>query len=187
LVIDEVLSPPEIDIVVVPDGFEMLDGILAEKRMGEKACWIGGELFGLIWTFLRSHPLGRLYPQDTGFRCFPNRPRHIRKPDIAFIRAERLAPALAEGEPRIRPDLVVEVISPHETVEELDDKIADYRSVGVSLIWVVNPNNRTVRVIRPDGSPPLLNDTDTLTGGDVLPGFSCRVADFLPPLPSAAP
>lgn len=172
--------------IVVPDGYELLDGDLVEKRMGEKSCWTGGELFGLIWVFLKSNPLGRLYPQDTGFRCFPNRPRHVRKPDVAFIRADRLMPELAEEEPRIRPDLVVEVVSPHETVEELDEKISDYQSVGVPLIWVVNPNVRSVRVIRLGrSSPPLLGDTDTLGGDDVLPGFSCRVADFLPPVRSS--
>ena len=69
--IADVLPPPEYGLVVVPDGFAMLDGVLAEKRMGEKSCWVRGELFGLIWTFLKAHPLGRLYPQDTGFRCFP--------------------------------------------------------------------------------------------------------------------
>jgi Uma2 family endonuclease len=184
--IAEVLSPPHYDLVVVPDGFEMLDGILAEKRMGEKSCWIGGQLFGLVWSFLRTHPLGRVYPQDTGFRCFPNRPRHIRKPDIAFIRAERLRPELADAEPRVRPDLVVEVVSPHETVEELEEKITDFRSVDVPLVWVIYPNTRQVRVIRPTGSPPYLNETDMLSGEDVLPGFSCRVADFLPPAAAAA-
>jgi len=184
----EVLTPPALD-VVVPDGFEMLDGMLVEKRMGEKSCWIGGQLFGLIWTFVMAHPgVGRVYPQDTGFRCFPNRPRHIRKPDVAFVRAEHLSPDLAEGEPRTRPDLVAEVISPHEMAEELDEKIADYQSVGVPLIWIIYPNARTVRVIRADGSsPPPLTDADTLTGETILPGFSCRVADFLPPLPAAAP
>jgi Uma2 family endonuclease len=185
--IADVLTPPELDGVVVPDGFEMLDGMLVEKRMGEKSCWIGGQLFGLIWTFLQTNPLGRVYPQDTGFRCFPNRPRHIRKPDVAFVRAEHLGPDLADGEPRVRPDLAAEVISPHETVEELDEKISDYQSVGVPLIWVVNPATRTVRVIRQDGSsPPFLTDADALTGEDVLPGFSCRVADFLPPAPAGA-
>ena len=89
----------------------------------------------------------------------------MRKPDVSFIRAERLSPELSDKEITIPPDLVVEVISPNETALDLDGKIGDYQSVGVPLIWVVNPNTRTVRVIRPDGSsPPPLTDEKTLTG-----------------------
>jgi Uma2 family endonuclease len=181
----DVLTPPEPDIVV-PDGYEMLDGRLVEKVMGQKSCWIGGEIYFLIALFLKTHPIGRVYPSDTAYRCFPGRPRHIRKPDVSFVRTSRDSPELLDGEMTVPPDLVVEVVSPHETVEELDKKIHDFASVGVPLIWVVNPNSRIVRVIRRDGSPPLLGDADILSGGDVLPGFSCRVADFLPPKPAAA-
>jgi Uma2 family endonuclease len=183
----DVLTPPESD-VAVPDGYEMLDGRLVEKVMGQKSGWVGGQLFALIWAFLQGQPIGRVYPADTAFRCFPGRPRHARKPDVSFVRADRDSPALQDQDMAIAPDLVVEVISPRETATELDDKIRDFQSVGVPLIWVIHPINRTVRIIRPDGSSPaVLTDADTLTGEDVLPGFSCRVADFLPPVPAAAP
>jgi Uma2 family endonuclease len=182
----DLLTIPEPE-VVVPDGYEMIDGRLVEKVMGQKSCWVGGEIYFLIALFLKTHPVGRVYPSDTAYRCFPGRPRHIRKPDVSFVRADRDSPELLDVEMTVRPDLVVDVVSPHETVEELDKKIRDFSSVGVPLIWVVNPNARTVWVIRRDGSPPVLGEADTLTGGDVLPGFSCRVADFLPPAPATAP
>src|SRR5580704_11916192 len=137
----ELLAAPEPDFVV-PDGFESLDGRLVELPTSEKAAWIGGELFALIWVFLRANPLGRVYPQNTAFRCFPNRPRHVRKPDVAFVRAERVISDLSDQDIRIHPDLVVEVVSPTETVQDLNAKIGDYRSVGVPLIWVVDPNAR---------------------------------------------
>jgi Uma2 family endonuclease len=180
----DVLSPPQPEVFVVPDGFEAIDGRLVEMPMSEKSCWVGGELFLLIGLFLKTHPLGRAYPQDTAFRCFPGRPRHVRKPDVAFVRAERLAPNLSDREVQTVPDLAVEVVSPNESAEDLAAKVADYRSVGVRLIWVVHPNGRTVQVLRADGTGNYLTDADTLSGEDVLPGFACRVADFLPPPPA---
>jgi Uma2 family endonuclease len=178
----DVLTPPEPDIVV-PDGYEMLDGRLVEKVMGQKSCWIGGLIYYILQSFCTANPRGRVYPSDTAYRCFPGRPRHIRKPDVSFVRAERDSPDLQDGDMTLPPDLVVEVISPRETATDLDEKIRDFLSVGVPLIWVVNPKTRTVRIIRPNGSPPLLTESDTLSGDDVLPGFSCRVAEFLPPTP----
>jgi Uma2 family endonuclease len=180
----DVLTPPEPDIFV-PDGYELVDGKKVRKPVGEKSCWVGGELFGLIRAYLLTHAIGRVYMGDTGFRCFPGRPRHIRKPDVSFVRGERLSPELSDGELVIPPDLVVEVISPRERAKDLDEKIQDFQSVGVPLIWVVNPNTRTVRVLHLDGTARTLRDADTLTGEDVLPGFSCRVADFLPPVAAA--
>jgi Uma2 family endonuclease len=61
---------------------------------------------------------------------------------------------LPNGWAKIPPDLVVEVVSPNDTAYELEDKLADYQKVGVPLIWVINPNSRTVRVHRSDGSVP---------------------------------
>ncbi len=179
-------DPDELDEreFFAPEGYEAIDGRLVEKPMSEKASWVGGEIYLLIALFLKSKALGRAYPQDTAFRCFPGRPLHIRKPDAAFVRAERLSPELSDKDIAVPPDLVVEVVSPHDTVLELDQRIADYRSVGVPLIWVVNPNIRTVQVLRADRSGTTFTDGDTLSGEDVLPGFTCKVADFLPPMPT---
>jgi Uma2 family endonuclease len=182
----DLLSPPEPDFVV-PEGYESVDGRLVGIPMSEKSCWVGGGLFALIWLFLQSHPIGRVYPQSTEFRCFPGRPRHVRKPDVAFVRAERLSPELSDRDLQVAPDIVVEVVSPNELVADLNEKISDYRSVNVPLIWIVDPNTRAVQVLRADGTGNFLTESDTLSGEDVLPGFTCRVADFLPPLPAGPP
>jgi Uma2 family endonuclease len=183
----DVLLDDEVDDPDVPKGYARVNGELWELPVSEKSGWVGAEILYRIRAHLERHPQGRVYLAETGYRCFPTKPRQVRKPDVSFIRAERLSPELSDRDITIPPDLVVEVISPNETALDLDDKIRDYQSVGVPLIWVVNPNARTVRIIRPTGSPPLLTDADTLTGEDVLPGFSCRVADFLPPVAAAAP
>lgn len=64
---------------------------------------------------------------------------------------------------------------------EVDTKISEYLGAGVLLVWVVNPETRTMVVYHSDGSARRLREDEELDGGTVLPGFRCRVGDFLPP------
>ncbi|MDY3560631.1 Uma2 family endonuclease, partial [Gemmata sp. JC673] len=76
------------------------------------------------------------------------------------------------------PDLVVEAVSTHDTYEEVAVKVTEFKSVGVKLIWVISPETRTVLVRRADGTCVELDETGTLSGENVLPGFACPVADL---------
>jgi Uma2 family endonuclease len=84
--------------------------------------------------------------------------------------------APSRGYDDIPPDLVVEVLSPRDIATELDQKVEEFLRAGVRLVWVVNPDTRTVRIHRLDGSISGLHETDELSGEDVLPGFACPVA-----------
>ena len=53
---------------------------------------------------------------------------------------------------------------------------SEFLRVGVRLYWVVSPEARTVLVRRPNKTCTVLDSSDTLTGEDVLPGFTCPVA-----------
>jgi Uma2 family endonuclease len=55
----------------------------------------------------------------------------------------------------------------------------------VRLIWVVYPDTRTVHVNRLDGSVAVLREADELSGEEVLPGFTCRIAELFPPQAAA--
>ena len=101
----------------------------------------------------------------------------MRIPDIAFTRKERVpASGPAKGHARVRPDLVVEVISPNDVADELEEKIDDFLAAGVPLIWVVSPATRSVQVYRQGGSGTRLGPDDRLDGEDVLPGFRVEVS-----------
>ncbi|MEO1442237.1 MAG: Uma2 family endonuclease [Chloroflexota bacterium] len=79
----------------------------------------------------------------------------------------------------ITPDLVVEVVSPGDTVSHLERKVDLYLQDGVKLVWVVNPMRKTVHVYTIGSKTiTLLNTDDTLTGGDVLADFSVPVKDI---------
>lgn len=109
-------------------------------------------------------------------------PDLVRKPDVSFIRLGRLAgETIPKGWITITPDLAVEVVSPNDTVDKLDEKIQEYQKVGVPLIWVIYPNSRTVRIHRIDATESLLHEHEELSGEEIIPGFRCSVAGIFPP------
>jgi Uma2 family endonuclease len=76
------------------------------------------------------------------------------------------------------PDLAVEVLSEGNTAKEMSDKLADYFDAGVRLVWYIDPRDRTVQVFTRPDSPQVLHEHDTLTGGEVLPGFTLSLKEF---------
>jgi Uma2 family endonuclease len=172
------------DLLKLPDSvsYELVDGKLVERNMGFESSEIAARIIFLISLFLRDRPGGRIVGPDAGYQCFPDAPEKVRKPDVSFIRPGRLPGEQApKGHCRIPPDLAVEVVSPGDLSYEIEEKVAEYLAAGVPLVWVVHPPTRTVRVHRPRSSPrgeiSNLRDSDTLSGEDVLPGFSCSVSE----------
>jgi Uma2 family endonuclease len=74
------------------------------------------------------------------------------------------------------PLLVIEVAASTDDLRRLDSKIPLYLEAGVPLVWVLNPEDKSVIVHRPGHSPDELKGFEVLTGGDELPGFACAVA-----------
>jgi Uma2 family endonuclease len=106
-------------------------------------------------------------------------PDTVRGPDVAFWSAERLPlDQTPEVYPDAAADLVVEVQSPSSRRRTTQDKIREYLNRGVRMIWIVDPEARTVTVYRQAGEGRLLWHDATLSGEDVLPDFQCRVAEF---------
>jgi Uma2 family endonuclease len=169
------------DLLRMPDGknYELVDGNLMERKMGARSSYVAGRVFAALDTFCAAHPQGWVFPEGTSFQCFPDDADKVRKPDTSFIRFGRLpGEELPEGHIRIAPDLAAEVVSPNDLAYEVDDKVVEWLGAGVFLVWVVNPQTRTVQVHRQDGPGLILRAEDELTGGDVLPDFRCRVADL---------
>ena len=76
------------------------------------------------------------------------------------------------------PVLIAEVLSPHDTQEEVSERVEEYLACGTRVVWVVSTYFRTVTVHRPNVAPIALDARDALTGDPELPGFSCQVADL---------
>lgn len=104
-------------------------------------------------------------------------PDTVRGPDVYFYSIRRVKRP-AKGFYEIPPDLAVEVLSPSDTKSEMRGKVREYLSSGVRLVWVVDPDSKTVMVYSGTMRGTEYDEADTLDGGDVLPGFTCKVADF---------
>ena len=172
------------DLLAMPDGksYELVGGQLVERKMGMESSLVGTRLLSRLGRFCEEHGLGWAFQSDNGYQCFAHEPGLVRRPDVSFIRTGRLPGNVVPlGWAKIPPDLAVEVVSPNDIVYQLDDKLEDYRKVGVPLVWVIYPNSRTVMVYRVDGSTSFLHENDVLSGEDVIPGFRCSVAEIFPP------
>jgi Uma2 family endonuclease len=160
--------------------FELVDGKLVEKAMsslgGKCALRVGQHL----QNFLDSHQCGDAM-SEVSLQCFPHDPGLVRRPDISFFTAARANSVPDGGHVTIAPDIAIEVISPGNRINEFEEKLADYRSAGIKLVWEVNPTFCYVRIHRPDRTTQLLEAKDTLTGESILPGFSVKVAELMPP------
>jgi len=173
------------DLLTMPGGerCELVDGQLLEKPMGAEADWVGMQLIRRLGNLIAELATGHVFGPETGYQCFGDDPRKVRKPDGSVIAAGRLPGGrIPKGHIRIAPDLAFEVISPNDTYYEVEAKVREYLDAGVRLVWVLNPDIRTIRVY--DGAAGLTSDltaADHLTGGDILPGFRCPVGDLFPP------
>ncbi len=159
--------------------YELVDGQLVERKMGNKSAWIALELAHHLRVFVRQHRLGWVFGAEAGYRLDPDRPLHVRKPDVSFVRFGRLPHECpADTYDNLAPDLAVEVISPNDTVLEMEEKIEEYLQSGVQLVWVINPDLRTLTVSRPNRTGGIVRGSEEIDGEAVLPGFRYRVADL---------
>jgi Uma2 family endonuclease len=169
------------DLLAMPDekDYELWDGRLVERNTCVRSRLIISKIHSILTSYRRKNPCGWLLPEGSGFRCFPGANRTVRRPDVSFIREERLPPKVwAEIYLPIPPDLATIVISAKDRVGDLYKEVADYLGVGVPLVWVVHPVLRAVCVHRAGGPVSWLGERDELSGEGVLPGFCCRVADL---------
>jgi Uma2 family endonuclease len=104
----------------------------------------------------------------------------VRSPDVSFIAAQRLAGhPLSDDFSDLPPDLAVEVLSPSERPRHVLDKVGEYLEAGVRLVWVIDPQKAKAVVYRSLSDVSELTGDDELDGGDVLPGFRCRLSEIL--------
>jgi Uma2 family endonuclease len=102
---------------------------------------------------------------------------NLRSPDVSFIAQSRLD-AIGGNTPgffHIAPDLAVEVLSPNERRKKIEEKLADYFESGTQLVWFVFSRTKTVRVYRDSKTSTLLDEHETLSGEEVVPGFSFSI------------
>ena len=172
------------DLLAMPDegkGFELVDGELVEKNVTLLSSRVEAILLRNVDQFCDSHQLGPVFPGTQGIRCFADDPQRVRKPDVFFVKKERFQPSYwREGFLTIAPDLAAEVVSANDLSSEVSEKVEEYLAAGIPLVWVIDPEIRTIVIHRADGSVSKLHEGGELTGENVIPGFRCKVSDLFP-------
>jgi Uma2 family endonuclease len=167
--------------------YELIDGRpVGRKLMGAHASYIAGQVSRHLGNFNERRPSGWVLESETTYRCF-DAPDTLRRADVSFIRYGRLpGERLPDGYVDIAPDLAVEVVSPSNTADEVEDKVLEYLAAGVETVWVIYPHARTIHIRRRGGSSEVRDQTQQLEGESVLPGFSCPIEQLFPPIPATA-
>jgi Uma2 family endonuclease len=129
----------------------------------------------VVGNFVDEYQLGVVTAAETGYILFknPNGKDTVRAPDVGFISKGRLPENPDEwpdGYAPFAPDLAIEVVSPNDTADEIQDRVNDYLKYGTRFVWVFYPKSKSAVVHAPNGSITL-GINDELDGGDVLPGF----------------
>ncbi len=157
--------------------WELIDGEPTEVNPASfRSVWIAGELYSRIREHVRKNDLGRAVAYGAGFILFEDR-AIVRSPDVAFISRDRL-PTMIEGFVPLAPDLAVEVLSPSDRRADVLAKIAMYLQAGVRLVWLVDPDPKTVTVFAENQPVSVICSDGMLDGGEVLPGFTVAVSDI---------
>jgi Uma2 family endonuclease/acyl carrier protein len=179
-------TPDEVLRAQNEGGVEFVNGQLVEKPVSLESSRVAARIVYLLNQHVQRTGEAIICDSSLGYQCFAEEPARYRKPDVSAIRRERLAGLDPDpGLMLIPADLVVEVISPGDTVYDVSKKIEEYLENGFKLIWVVHPNTKTVVIHRADGSVGKLHEDDEIVGESVLPSFKCQVAEFFAqPAPS---
>jgi Uma2 family endonuclease len=107
-------------------------------------------------------------------------PDTVRGADVSFYSHDRW-PRSEVGTklPPVPPNVAVEVCSPSNRPAKIFEKLAEYLSAGVSMVWIVYPKTHSVAIYRSDDEAPLvLKEGDVIENLPELPGFRCPVADL---------
>jgi Uma2 family endonuclease len=156
---------------------ELVDGMLVEKPMGLYESMLAVVLAQVLRNFLDQHDLGIVAGEEGALRLAPGL---VRKADVSFIAWERMPNEELPNEPipDLAPDLAVEVLSKSNTEAEISRKLQEYFAAGTRLAWVLDPTRRTARVHTSPTEFRLLPESDTLDGGEVLPGFQLPIREW---------
>jgi Uma2 family endonuclease len=133
-------------------------------------------LAAALINFVEANNLGMAFGAETGF-VVERGPDSVLGVDAAFVSNKQLA--TVENFDKFfpfAPDLAIEVLSPSNTVREINEKIAFYFAAGSLAVWVFNPKKRTAAVYTSPSEFHMHGEHDTLDGGDVLPGFKLELS-----------
>ncbi len=185
--------PADVRLKVSPDDFPALcaanpdlrlereadGGVIVMAPAGMDSSDRNAELVVQLGIWNKAERRGKLFDSSGGF-TLPN--SAVRAADVTWITRERWDRVPRDDRRRfsaIVPDFIAEVRSPSDSPTALRAKMAEYVAQGVRLAWLIDPETKTVEVHRPGRAPEILAAPATLSGEDVLPGFTLDLKGIL--------
>lgn len=131
-----------------------------------------------LGEFVGSRHLGEVMTGEVGIYTRRN-PDRVRGADVIFLSKETYARQPAESAfLQVAPELVVEILSPEDRAVNVNQKLREYFTIGVKLVWLVDPEARAVSTYRSVTDVREFREADYLGGDDVLPGLELQVASL---------
>jgi Uma2 family endonuclease len=130
-----------------------------------------------FWNRKAGKP-GVVFDSSTGFKLSNGA---TRSPDVSWIELARwnsLTARQQRGFAPIDPDFVIELMSPTDELDELQNKMKEYIDCGVKLGWLINPDQRQVEIYRQEKAKEVLDNPSNLSGESVLPGLIVELAEI---------
>jgi Uma2 family endonuclease len=161
--------------------YEVVNGQRVVKPMSTYENVLGGELHGFLRDYARANNLGRATVEV--MFDLPNVDSD-RRPDVAFVSFSRWPQNRRPPSTHawaVVPELAAEVVSPTDDMADVMEKVDEYFRVGVTLVWLILPQQERVYVYTSPIAVRVLSRTDELTGDPVLPGFRLPLAELFPP------
>ena len=126
--------------------------------------------------YVRANGLGRTVI-EAGFLLSTDPPT-VRQPDIAFVRASRVPADRPPAYWPFAPDLAIEVVSPSNTLSELQQKVIDYFEAGTVEVWLIDPHTRAATIYHGLSDIAVLREPERLDGGSIVSGFSMPLSEI---------
>jgi Uma2 family endonuclease len=160
---------PDLRLELTADG-ELVTMSPAGYESSEK----NGDLFGYVWAWNLKVKLGRIFDSSGGF-TLPS--GAVKSPDVTWIEKSKLV-SVAPGIkfPQVVPDFVIELRSESDSLKAVQEKMEEYLTSGVRLGWLINPQKKQVEIYRLGQEKEVLQSPTTLSGEDVLPGFTLELS-----------
>ena len=136
------------------------------------------DILGQLWLWNRQTQLGQIFDSSSGFHL-PN--GADRSPDVSWIGQDRwdtLTPEEKSGFAPLCPDFVLELRSKHDSLESLQQKMQEYQENGAKLGWLIDRTRKKVEIYRPKKSVEVQNFPNSLSGEDILPGFTLDLSEI---------
>lgn len=168
------LANPELHIERDENGH-----IIIMPPTGLESSFTNNDLQTEISVWNRKTGNGRVSDSNGGY-TLPD--KSMRAPDVGWVSKERLMSVLPEELKKfahVCPDFVIEVRSESDNLSELQAKMDKWIQNGVRLGWLVDPQLKTTTIYRPNQEPEQRLFAETLSGEDVLIGFTMNVAEVL--------